>query len=148
MQRQHVFPKPPYKKVDMRNLALMTMIAGGLSLAATSVPARDYTPLRDHQQSGWIAFTWPWSHRLPGEINHLNRMRGHVRWLFRNSRSTPQTRRDFFTVSHEIDRINAQFKQGGFNRRQLQRDVANAHVELHRIEIALNAKPRDYYLWR
>jgi hypothetical protein len=126
----------------------MTMIAGGLSLTTVSAPARDDAQLRNDQTDVRIAFTWPWSNRLPDEINHLNRMRGHVRWLFRNSRSKPQTRRDFFTVSHEIDRINAQFKQGGFNRHQLQRDVANAHVELHRIEVALNTKPRDYYLWR
>ena len=124
------------------------MIAGGLSLTTVSAPARDGAQLLDNQKDVRIAFAWPWSNRLGDDINHLNRMRGHVRWLFRNYHSKQPLRRDFFAVSHEIDRINGQFKQKGFDRRQLQRDVANAHVELHRIEMALKAKPRDYYLWR
>jgi hypothetical protein len=96
----------------------------------------------------WLAFTWPWSDRLESDINHLNRMRGHVRWLFRNYHSKQPIRNDFFAVSHEIDRINGESKQGHVDRRKLRRDVDHAHSELHRIETVLKAKPSDYYLWR
>ena len=95
-----------------------------------------------------IAMMWPWSDRLADAINHLNRMRGHVRWEFRNHRSDRQIRRDFLSISRDIDRINAQYKEGGYDRRQLRRDVEQAHQELHRVELALHVRPHDFYPWR
>lgn len=132
----------------MTNLALTTMIAGSLGFAAVSASASGHEQAWGKEQDYRIAFNWRWFRGLADEINHLNRMRGHVRWLFHNYRSKPQLRRDFFTVSHDIDRINAEFKQKKFDGRRLRRDVAKAHNELHRLEIALRAKPRDYYPWR
>jgi hypothetical protein len=135
----------------MKNLALMTMVAGSLVLTAVSVSARDNEQRSDYSynENERIALTWPWSDRLDNEINHLNRMRGHVRWQLRNYRvRNPQIRRDFAEVSRDIDRINGQFRPGGYNRRHLRREVERAHAELHRIELALRVKPRDFYPWR
>lgn len=134
---------------DMKTLTLTTIMACGLSLAAGSVSARTSTRATEITPGQYhIALVWPWSGRLSSEINHLNRMRGHVRWLFRNYRSSRQLQRDFFAVSRDIDRINAQFKQGQFNARRLRRDIERARWELHRIESALKVKPHDRYRWR
>ena len=114
----------------------------GSSFAGGSVSALDFGT------EGHIAMMWPWSDRLADAINHLNRMRGHVRWEFRNHKSNRQIRRDFLAVSHDIDRINSQYRQEGYDRRQLRRDIERAHHELHRIELALHIRPRDFYPWR
>ena len=128
----------------MKNLALLTMI--GCSLGLVSIAsARENDASRPAYQ---MAMTWPWSHGLQEEINHLNRMRGHVRWQFRNYKASRETRQNFFRVSHDIDNINARFKTAHFDKRALRRDVERAHIELHRVETALKVKERDYYPWR
>lgn len=130
-------------KSQMKYSLLIIALVCTLAFAAHSAAARGF-----EQNNYEFAMTFPWSHSLDGDVNHLNRMRGHVRWLFRNYKSNPEVRHDYFAVSHDIDDINARFKQSGANRRQLRRDVDRAHSELHRIELALKAKPRDFYPWR
>lgn len=127
----------------MKNFLLTTVIGCGLGLTAASASASD-----TDQTNYRLGLTWPWSHGLQEEINHLNRMRGHVRWQFRNYRGNREIRRDFMRVSHDIDGINSRLRSGDFNRRQLRRDVERAHSELHRIEIGLRVKERDLYPWR
>ena len=96
-----------------------------------------------------MAMTWPWSkNRLDDQVTQLNRMRGHVRWLFRNYKSSPQLRKDYFSISRDIDDINSRFKQKDHDKGKLRQDVDRAHHELHRIEVALKVKPRDFYPWR
>jgi hypothetical protein len=126
----------------MNRFALLIIVLFGSGFPTSSASALDV------RVGDRIAMTWPWSDRLGEAINHLNRMRGHVRWEFRNHRSNRQIRRDFLSISRDIDRINAQYKQGGYNRRELRRDVELAHQKLHRIEVALHVRPRDVYPWR
>jgi Ni/Co efflux regulator RcnB len=126
----------------MKRFFLLTTIVFGSSFAAGFASAHEVRT-DDH-----IAMTWPWSDRLADAINHLNRMRGHVRWEFRNHKSNRQIRHDFLALSHEIDHINSQYRQGGYNRRQLRGEIERAHHELHRIEVALHVRPRDFYPWR
>ena len=135
---------PISSKARMKSLVSIMTVVCAFVFAVNSVAARQYEPELNYE----FALTWPWSHSLDGDINHLNRMRGHVRWLFRNYRSNPQVRRDYFAVAHDIDGINERFKQSGYDRRQLRRDVERAHSDLHRIELALKVKPRDFYPWR
>jgi hypothetical protein len=131
----------------MKNFALTITLVCTLTFSAVSAPATDYNRFAfDRDQR--IALTWPWSNRLDKELNHLNRMRGQVRWQFHNYKSKPQLRRDFFAVSHDIDRINARHRQGNYNGRELRREIERAHHELHRIELALRVKPNDLYRWR
>lgn len=132
----------------MKHFALTTMIGCSLGLATASASAPGLKQGYGCQGDYRLGMTWPWSHGLSDEVNHLNRMRGHVRWQFRNYRANREVRRDFMRVSNDIDRINSQFKQRDSNRRQLRHDVERSHIELHRIELALHVKPRDFYPWR
>jgi hypothetical protein len=133
----------------MKIFTLTTVMFAGGSLVAGCISARpsaDATGFASGAQH--IAATWPWTDKLGHEISNLNRMRGHVRWLFRNYRSSRQLQRDFFDVSHNIDRINDQFRRGRFNRHELRRDVGRARSELYRIQSELRVKRRDRYRWR
>jgi hypothetical protein len=130
------------KGFDMENLALLTMIACGLCLAAVSASARDY----DYNNPGAYAFFN--RDRQDSEINHLNRMRGHVRWELGNYRAGRETRGEFARVSREIDRVNSEFKNRDYDRRHLRREVERLHADLHQIEQQLHVRSRDYYLWR
>ena len=125
----------------MKRLAFLILAIG----LATSAPASAHDAIASSQT---IAMTWPWSKGLDDQITQLNRMRGHVRWLFRNYKSSPQLRKDYFSISRDIDDINARFKDRNHDKRKLRQDVDRAHRELHRIEIALKVKPRDFYSWR
>ena len=128
----------------MKNLVLTTIIGCSLGFATASASARDSQQGSDYR----LGMTFPWSHTLKEEINHLNRMRGHVRWQLRNYRGNRQIRHDFYRISKEIDQINSRFQSGSFKKGQLRHDVEKAHIELHRIENALHVKPRDFYPWR
>ena len=108
----------------------------------------DSTSARDYSRANQFGLTWPWRNRLHDDVNQLNRMRGHVRWQLHNYRADPQVRRDFWRISRDIDGINARVRQGGFNRRELRRDIDRARFELHQIEMALRVRPRDFYPWR
>jgi hypothetical protein len=132
----------------MKKLALTTIIGCSLAFATLSATARASTPERDGRGDYRLGMTWPWSHGLKEEVNHLNRMRGHVRWQLRNYRGNREIRRDFARVSRDIDQINSQFKSSSSNRGHLRHDVEKAHAELHHIETALHVKPRDFYPWR
>jgi hypothetical protein len=128
----------------MRNLVSRIAVVCAVALATNSAAAREPQPRLNYE----FALTWPWSHSLDSDINNLNRMRGHVRWLFRNYKSNPQVRSDYFAVSHEIDDINARYKQSKVDRRQLRRDVDRAHSELHRTDLELRAKQSYFSPWR
>jgi hypothetical protein len=130
------------KGLNVKNLALFTMIACGLCLAVSSASARDY----DYNNRGAYAFFN--RDRLDSEINHLNRMRGHVRWELGNYRAGRQMRGEFARVSREIDHVNGEFKNRDYDRRHLRREVERLHADLHQIEQQLHVRSRDYYLWR
>lgn len=126
----------------MKKITLFTIIACSLGLTAGSASAlmsQDYR----------IAMTWPWSsHNLQEEVNNLNRMRGHLRWQFRNYKASNETRQRLYKVSHDIDGINTKFRTQTFDKKQLRADISSAHSEMTSIERALKVKPRDYYVWK
>jgi hypothetical protein len=128
----------------MKKLGLITLIICGLILATGSISARS------SEQNTTIAFTWPWSNQLNSEINHLNRMRGHVRWQlnYYRARANPQIRREFARVSGEINDINANFRDRDYDHRRLERKIGRARIDLHQIEQQLHIRSRDYYVWR
>jgi hypothetical protein len=129
----------------MKKLALMVMIACASNLSAAAASARD------SEDSDRPAYSFLlWGNRLDSEINHLNRMRGHVRWevSYYRTRASSRLRREFVELSREIDHINWQFRHRDYDRRRLRREIEHAHAELHRIEMELHVRARDYYLWR
>jgi hypothetical protein len=129
----------------MRNFTLMMLIACGLNIPVASLSGSNY------QDNTTLAFAWPWSSdRLDAEINHLNRMRGHVRWQvnYYRARASGQIRRDFARISREIDHVNSVSKQRGYDRRHLHREVERLHAALHNIETRLRVRTSDYYHWR
>ena len=142
MRRRHFRRTLQTKGLNVKNLALFTMVACGLCLAAFSASARDY----DYNNRGAYAFFS--RDRLDSEINHLNRMRGHVRWELGNYRAGRETRREFARISREIDHVNWEFKHRDYDRRHLRREVERLHTDLHQIEQHLHVRSRDYYLWR
>jgi hypothetical protein len=114
----------------------------GVSAGPLSVSAHDYEN-NDRASYGFMGWR-----SLADEINHLNRMRGQVRWQLGNYRGGWKLRREFARVSAEIDHINSQFKNEPASRRSLRHEVERVHTELHGIETELHVKPRDYYRWR
>lgn len=129
----------------MKKLVLMMMIACASNLSAAAASTRDY---EDADRPAYSFLRW--GDRLDSEINHLNRMRGHVRWElgYYRARANPRLRREFGELSREIDHINWQFRQRDYDRRRLRREIERVHAELHRIEMELHVRARDYYLWR
>ena len=128
----------------MKKLGSTTLIACGLIVTAGLVSAHSSEP------NTTIAFTLPWSNQLDSEINHLNRMRGHVRWQlnYYRARAKPQIRREFARVSGDIDDINANFRNRDYDHRRLGRKIERARIDLHQIEEQLHVRSRDYYVWR
>jgi len=126
----------------MKKLSLILLIACGLNVPAISISAPDY------RSNMAFAYSWPWSNRLDAEINHLNRMRGHVRWQLGHYRANSSIRRDFARLSREIDHVNWEYRQHGYDRRHLHREVERLHAALHDIETRLRVRTWDYYHWR
>jgi hypothetical protein len=126
----------------MKNLSLLMLV--GLSITAASVSAGDY------QSNTTLAYSWPWTDRLDAEINHLNRMRGHVRWQlhYYQARANPAIRRDFARTSREVEDINAEFRSPDHDHRLLRGKVERARADLHDIETRLRVRTSDYYQWR
>jgi hypothetical protein len=128
----------------MKKLGSTTLIACGLMVTAGLGSARSSEP------NTTIALTWPWSNQLDSQINHLNRMRGHVRWQlnYYRARAKPQIRREFARVSGDIDDINANFRNRDYDQHRLGRKIERARNDLHQIEQQLHVRSHDYYAWR
>ena len=132
------------RNVNMRNFILIMLITCGLNIPAASVFGRN------GQANTTLAFSWPWSDRLNAEINHLNRMRGQVRWQlnYYRARATPEMRRDFARISREIDHVNSETKQRDHDPRHLRHEIERLRADLHDIETRLHIRKSDYYQWQ
>ena len=128
----------------MKHLSVVTLIACGLNAPLPAVLGDNYN------RTTTVAFSWPWSDRLDAEVNHLNRMRGHVRWQlnYYQARATPPIRRDFVRISREIEHVNSEFKKRDYDRAHLRREVERLHADLHDIETRLRIRKSDYYRWQ
>ena len=127
----------------MKKLSLIMLVACGVSVVAVSASARDY------QENGRAAYGFlGWGGRLDSEINHLNRMRGHVRWELGHYRAHGPIRREFARISREIDHVNWEFRQRNYDGRHLRREIERIHAALHDIEAKLHVRSWDYYRWQ
>ena len=126
----------------MKHIPLLAVAL--LCCTATFVPAAE---IRE-TQSLTYGFDWmPWSN-LQGQVNHLNRMVGHVRWQFTRYHSDKAMQHEYWEIRHEIDQLNARFKKGGYDRGTMRRDIERLHGRLHDLEVRLQVKKNDYYHWR
>jgi hypothetical protein len=123
---------------------LSFLIIAVLCCTATFVPAAE-TPGTPPLTYG---FDWmPWSN-LQGQINHLNRMVGHVRWQFTRYHSDKVMQRDYWQIRHEVDQLNSRFKVGGYDHGRMRADIERLHGRLHDLEVRLRVKKNDLYNWR
>jgi hypothetical protein len=135
----------------MKKIALVILIGSGLSAASVSTQARDYpdTNHQNNQRSDPPAYGWtPFGPKLGSEINHLNRMVGHVRWQLGRYRANSKVRFVFNEIRKDVDRVNFQYKSGRYDRRQLHHEVERMHARLHALEQRLRVRSVDYYRWR
>jgi hypothetical protein len=126
----------------MKKFSLIMLIACGVSVAAVSASARDY---QENSRAAYGFLGWG---RFDAEINHLNRMRGHVRWELGHYRANGSIRREFARISREIDHVNWEFRQRNYDRRHLRREIERIHAALHDIEARLHVRTYDYYRWQ
>ena len=124
----------------MKTLTLVMLMV--LSVGGTRLFAHDY---ESENRSDYQFARWD---RLGSEINHLNRMLGHVRWELGRYGANRQIRYEYFRIKREADQVNWRFQHGGYDRRQLRREVARLHNDLHSLELQLRVRTWDYYRWR
>jgi hypothetical protein len=126
----------------MKKLTLVMLMVLGLSAGGTRLFAHDY---ESENRSDYQFARWD---RLGSEINHLNRMLGHVRWELGRYGANRQIRYEYFRIKREAEQVNWRFQHGGYDRRQLRREVARLHNDLHSLELQLRVRTWDYYRWR
>jgi hypothetical protein len=126
----------------MKKLTLVMLMVLGLSVGGTRLFAHDY---ESENRSDYQFARWD---RLGSEINHLNRMLGHVRWELGRYGANRQIRYEYLRIKREADQVNWRFQHGGYDRRQLRREVARLHNDLHSLELQLRVRTWDYYRWR
>ena len=126
----------------MKKLTLVMLMVLGLSVGGARVFAHDY---ESENRSDYQFVRWD---RLGSDINHLNRMLGHVRWELGRYGANRQIRYEYFRIKREAEQVNWRFQHGGYDRRQLRREVARLHNDLHSLELQLRVRTWDYYRWR
>jgi hypothetical protein len=130
------------RRFEMKKLTFVILMILGLSVGSPRLFAHDY---ESENRSDYQTVRWD---RLDSEINHLNRMLGHVRWELGRYNAGRQIRHDYARIRREADQVNWKFQHGGDDRRQLRREVARLHADLHSLEIQLRVRTWDYYRWR
>ena len=130
----------------MKKFGLLLLIALGVSGPSVSALGYDY---QDQDRSEYSRVAWPWGGGgLQWRINHLNRMVGHVRWELSRYHGDWTIRRDFARIRREVDRVNWQYRHGGYDRRQLEREIDRIRFRLHDLEARLRVRRNDIYNWR
>ncbi len=124
-------------------LFLLRTVAGQVSLALDRADqGRQFAtaPAQNWDQRG------PWS-QLRREADHLNDMAAHTRSLMRRYGATPYHRDELSRVREDISRIINKVSAKVGDRDRIYRSIQNARAALHRLEIQLNFRSRDYYRW-
>ena len=129
------------KRFKMKGIALFLLVGASLSVAGTPAFAHDN---RDDRRLSYAWFGW---HSIEWEVNQLNRMVGQVRWELGRYHASRSMWREFADIRNDVDRVNAKFKQGDHERRELQREIERLHDRLHDVEVRLHARASDYYSW-
>ena len=122
---------------------LILVIALGLSLGSVSAFAHEdeygydqrsqYMPVRHNQTAS--------------EINHINRMLGHVQRQMARYGADWRTRRAVGHISREVNHVNWEYQTGRFGWYHLRSEIEHIHNELHNVELRLRFRPNDYYRW-
>lgn len=128
----------------MKRFLLLLLL--GFGVTAGSLPAR----ADESGEGSRSPYAWSWfsSGGMEAHINQLNRMVGQMRWQMSRYHPDGSIRRDFAEIRREIDQVNGRYQQGGYDRRQLRREIDDLHDRLHQLEIRMHVRARDYYVWR
>jgi hypothetical protein len=124
----------------MRRWIWGALIACAICNSPVSVFGYDY---ENEDPPEYMQVLWP--HGLDSDVNQLNRMLGHVRWQLRNYKKGPQFRDRFAHIARDVDKVNAEFRKGGYKPRKLRDEIYRLRGELHQIEIDLHVKKADLY---
>ena len=126
----------------MKKLLITLLIGATACVGTASAQNRD-----DNRDSH---FSLPWTHGgdVQAQLNHLNRMVGHVRWQLTRSHPNRAMRSDFAEIRRDVDHVNWRFKNGHYDRRQLRQEIDSLHNRLHRLEVRMRVRSNDYYNWR
>lgn len=126
----------------MNTKTLAVLLGAGLCL--TSPLAQAYDNRSNHERLSYGFWNWK---SLDNDINHLNRMVGHVRWELGRYRAGKGIWRDYAEIRRDVERINARYRTKNFDRREMRRSVDSAHSRLHDLEVRIKAKSNDHYRW-
>ena len=102
----------------------------------------------DNDRSNLPLAMFQWGGGIEPHINHLNRMVGQVRWQLTRYHADASVRRTFAEIRQGVDHVNAVYKAGNYDRRQLRREIDGLHERLHQLEIQMKVRANDYYNWR
>ncbi|MEN3369544.1 MAG: hypothetical protein V7609_1687 [Verrucomicrobiota bacterium] len=86
--------------------------------------------------------------QLMAEVNHLNRMMGHVERLLRTYRAPQAISRKYEHVRQEAASVNSQLRSKAIDRVRLRSEIARMRKELHQIEEELHVPAQQQYSWR
>jgi hypothetical protein len=130
----------------MKKFSLMLLIAFGVGGLSASALGYDY---ENQERSEYSQVAWPWEGGgLQWQINHLNRMVGHVRWELSRYHGDSRVRREFAQIRREVDHVNWQYRNGHHDQRQLRAEIDRIRFRLHDLEGRMHVRRNDFYNWR
>ena len=131
--------------MKLRFLAVLFLFSAVTAMAADPGPIT-------RNESVSLGFQWPsWfsnTGNLQNQVNQLNRMLGHVRWQFTRYHSNRALQQDYFRIKHEAERLNARYKTGKYDQKQMRSDIQGLRARLQEIEVRLKVKKADLYVWK
>lgn len=124
-----------------------------LALILHAASAQDSRTLDRAQQGSqfvpapdWNRGTGSWR-RLRDDADRLNAMADSVSSRMRRFGASRSYWRRYSDIQSSISRINYRVRNKTGDRNRVSRDIQNARYELHRLELDLHFRPRDYYRW-
>ena len=127
----------------MKKTLILATMGAALTLSCISANAVEYAGRADRSY-GFLH----WGYDIGAEVNHLNRMVGHVRWQLTRYHPDSRVRADFADIRRDVDRVNETYRAQQFNRRDLHDEIGRLHTRLHDLEVRMKVRSNDYYNWR
>ncbi|HEV2096406.1 MAG TPA: hypothetical protein VGQ82_07880, partial [Chthoniobacterales bacterium] len=85
--------------------------------------------------------------RLRYEMDHLDRMLGHVRGELRAYRAGRQLWSQYGQARAEFAHLNSEFRRGTGSWRHIHGEIERLHARLHDLETRLRVRASDRYRW-
>src|ERR1700748_2660394 len=98
-----------------------------LLISATACLGTASAQNRDNSRDLHLSLLWAHGGDIQAQINHLNRMVGHVRWQLTRYHPNRAMRSDFAEIRRDVDGVNWQFRNGHYDRRRLGQEIDSLH---------------------